>query len=87
MLDPQCPACKNTNDFNVIGLEDGKIRLHCSQCLHDFFAEEGPHLRPCGWILEEGWGCPNWIPDGVTSCSKHQAVVDALKEKRHASQS
>ena len=71
MLDPKCPDCNNTNDFTVIGLEDGRIRLRCENCLHDHLAENGPSLVPCHLIV-----CSNWVEVGVGYCTSHRSPLE-----------
>ena len=59
--DQQCPAC-GTCDISVVGLEDGRLRVRCDTCLHDYLAETGPDLKPCN---ED---CGAWVQEGIKVC-------------------
>lgn len=66
MLSPMCPSCASADGFTVLGLEDGRILLQCTYCMHNFKAVDGPELVPCSPFWRD---CSNWVQEGVEYCS------------------
>jgi len=63
LQEPACPSC-GSGDASVIGIEEGKIRYHCTLCLEDWLDGGGPDLKLC-----DSPDCRNWIPEGIAYCS------------------
>lgn len=66
----KCPSC-NEESFEVIGLVDGRLKLRCDYCLHDWFTKDGPELKHCESLI-----CSSWVLEGICdACKEHDAVI------------